>query len=204
MKIQTEFQTDNRRNQNQTNRRRKMKRAFFLTATVAIFALFTAGVYADCGAAHEASAKTTAKKASVTKQADIVETAVAAGSFNTLVTAVKAAGLVDILKGEGPFTVFAPTDEAFAALPECTVDSLLNDKEALTAVLTYHVVSGDYKAKEVAAKESLETVNGQSFKIKANDAGVMVDQAKVVSTDIMCSNGVIHVIDSVILPEMES
>jgi uncharacterized surface protein with fasciclin (FAS1) repeats len=132
--------------------------------------------------------------------ADIVDTAVAAGSFNTLVTAVKAAGLVDTLKGDGPFTVFAPTDEAFAKLPKGTVEALLADKEKLTAVLTYHVVAGKYMAADVVSESSLKTVQGQSVSI-SSDHGVRVDSANVVKTDIATTNGVIHVIDSVILPQ---
>ena len=133
---------------------------------------------------------------------DIVDTAVAAGSFKTLAAALTAAGLVETLKGEGPFTVFAPTDEAFAKLPAGTVDSLLlpENKEKLIAVLTYHVVSGKVLASDVVKLKSAKTVNGKEAKIKASDKGVMVDAAKVVATDIEASNGVIHVIDSVILP----
>jgi len=131
----------------------------------------------------------------------IVETAVAAGSFNTLVTAVKAAGLVDTLSGEGPFTVFAPTDDAFAKLPEGTVEALLKDKEKLTAILTYHVVAGKVMAKDVVNLTEAKTVNGQSLTIMVKDSTVMVDNATVIKTDIVCSNGVIHVIDAVVLPK---
>jgi len=134
------------------------------------------------------------------KSKDIVDTAVAAGSFNTLVAAVKAAGLVDTLKSPGPFTVFAPTDEAFAKLPEGTVEALLQDKEKLTAILTYHVASGKMKAEDVLAAKSIKTVQGQSLEVSMGD-GPMVDGAKILKTDIMTSNGVIHVIDSVLLPE---
>lgn len=131
---------------------------------------------------------------------DIVDTAVAAGDFNTLVTAVQAAGLVETLKGEGPFTVFAPTDEAFAKLPEGTLDALLKDKDKLTAVLTYHVVPGKVMASDVVKLSSAKTVQGQSVNI-STESGVQVDGANVVKTDIETSNGVIHVIDSVILPQ---
>ncbi len=138
---------------------------------------------------------------------DIVDTAVGAGSFNTLVAAVKAAGLVDTLKGEGPFTVFAPTDEAFAKLPEGTVSNLLKpeNKDQLVAILTYHVVAGKVLASDVVKISSAKTVNGKSAAVKVSDAGVMIDGvmidgANVVATDIETSNGVIHVIDSVILP----
>jgi uncharacterized surface protein with fasciclin (FAS1) repeats len=130
---------------------------------------------------------------------DIVDIAASAGSFNTLVTAVKAAGLVDVLKGDGPFTVFAPNDEAFAKIPAEQLNALLEDKEALTAVLTYHVVPGKVMAADVVKLDSAKTVQGQSVRIDTS-AGVKVDQANVISTDIIASNGVIHVIDSVILP----
>lgn len=130
---------------------------------------------------------------------NIVETAIAAGKFNTLVAAVKAAGLVETLSGPGPFTVFAPTDDAFAKLPQGTVENLLKDKEKLTAVLTYHVVAGKVMAKDVIKMDSAKTVQGGSLSINADD-GVMVDAAKVMQTDIMCDNGVIHVIDSVLMP----
>jgi transforming growth factor-beta-induced protein len=133
---------------------------------------------------------------------DIVDTAVSAGSFNTLVAAVKAAGLVDTLKGPGPFTVFAPTDEAFAKLPAGTVEDLLKpeNKAKLAAILTYHVVPGKVMAKDVVKLHSAKTVNGQELTVKTEMGSVTVDNAKVVKTDILCTNGVIHVIDTVILP----
>jgi len=130
---------------------------------------------------------------------DIVDTAVEAGSFTTLVKAVQAAGLVETLKGEGPFTVFAPTDEAFAKLPAGTLESLLADKAKLTAVLTYHVVPGKLMAADVVSKDRIKSVQGGEIRIDAS-SGVKVDGANVVKTDIVTSNGVIHVIDSVILP----
>ena len=134
---------------------------------------------------------------------DIVDTAVKAGSFNTLVAAVKAAGLVDALKGEGPLTVFAPTDEAFSKLPKGTVESLLKpeNKEKLVAILTYHVVSGKVLAKDVVKLSSAKTLQGQSVAIKVDGKSVKIDGATVAKTDIETSNGVIHVIDSVILPK---
>ena len=132
---------------------------------------------------------------------DIVDTAVSAGSFNTLATALKAAGLVDTLKSKGPFTVFAPTDAAFAKLPKGTVEALLKDKKKLTAILTYHVVAGKVLAKDVVKLKNAKTVNGKSVKINAGKAGVTIDNANVVKTDIGCTNGVIHVIDSVIIPK---
>ena len=132
---------------------------------------------------------------------DIVDTAVGAGSFKTLVTAVQAAGLADTLKGPGPFTVFAPTDEAFAKLPAGTLDAVLKDKAKLTAILTYHVVSGKVMAKDVAGMngKSAKTVQGGELKIDTA-RHVRVGTATVAKTDIECSNGVIHVIDSVLLP----
>lgn len=134
------------------------------------------------------------------KGMDIVDTAVKAGTFTTLVKAVKAAGLVDTLKGEGPFTVFAPTDEAFASLPAGTLDALLEDKEKLAAVLTYHVVPGRLMASEVVGMSKAKTVQGQSLSIGKSGTKVMVDGAGVVKTDIVASNGIIHVIDKVVLP----
>jgi uncharacterized surface protein with fasciclin (FAS1) repeats len=133
---------------------------------------------------------------------DIVATAVAAGSFKTLAAALQAAGLVDTLKGAGPFTVFAPTDEAFAKLPAGTVENLLKpeNKAKLQAVLTYHVVPGRVTASEVAKLSSAKTVNGQAVTVAASTGAVMVDQAKVTKADVMASNGVIHVIDTVLLP----
>ena len=133
---------------------------------------------------------------------DIVETAVGAGSFKTLVAAVQAAGLVETLKGTGPFTVFAPTDEAFAKLPAGTVESLLKpeNKEKLVAVLTYHVVPGKVMAADVVKLTEAPTVQGSKAQVKVADGTVMIDNAKVVKTDIETSNGVIHVIDAVILP----
>ena len=132
---------------------------------------------------------------------DIVDTAVAAGDFNTLVTAVKAAGLVETLKGEGPFTVFAPTDAAFAKVPTDTLNALLADRAALANVLTYHVVAGKVMAADVVKLSSAETVQGQAVSIEVKDGKVYVDGAQVVTTDIKASNGVIHVIDAVILPK---
>jgi len=134
---------------------------------------------------------------------DIVDTAVAAGSFNTLVAAVKAADLVGTLKGDGPFTVFAPTDDAFAALPEGTVETLLKpeNKEQLQAILTYHVLASSVMSGDIAGKTlSPQTVNGQTIEVDATD-GVKINDANVVTADIEASNGVIHVIDTVLLPK---
>jgi uncharacterized surface protein with fasciclin (FAS1) repeats len=158
-----------------------------LAAAVALVLSLSLGTYARPKAASQ----------------DIVDTAVAPGSFKTLAAALQAAGLVDTLKGKGPFTVFAPTDEAFAKLPPGTVEDLLKseNKEKLVAILTYHVVPGSDLASQVVKMTSAKTVNGQSLAISVNDGTVMVDNAKVVKTDILCSNGVIHVIDSVVLPK---
>jgi uncharacterized surface protein with fasciclin (FAS1) repeats len=131
---------------------------------------------------------------------DIVDTAVSADDFNTLVTAVQAADLVETLKGDGPFTVFAPTDAAFEKIPAGDLEALLADKEALTAVLTYHVVPGKVMAADVMGLDSAATVQGSNVDIQVVDGGVKIDNANVVQTDIETSNGVIHVIDSVILP----
>lgn len=173
-----------------------MKNLLSFCSVIALALMLAAGAKADCGAvdAQHAAAATTEKPK------DIVETAIAAGNFTTLVAAVQAAGLVETLKGKGPFTVFAPTDEAFAKLPKGTVESLLKDKEKLAGILTYHVVSGAVMAKDVVKLTKAETVQGQSVTIKTEKDKVMIDKATVVMTDIVCSNGVIHVIDAVILP----
>ncbi len=136
------------------------------------------------------------------KKMTIVETAVSA-KFNTLVAAVKAAGLVDALSGDGPLTVFAPTDEAFAKLPAGTVESLLKpeNKDQLVAVLTYHVVKGNMTAGKVLKKSSLSTLQGGTVKVSTDDKGAMINKSRILKTDISCSNGVIHVIDTVLLPK---
>ncbi|HET7158046.1 MAG TPA: fasciclin domain-containing protein [Burkholderiales bacterium] len=131
--------------------------------------------------------------------ADIVDTAVSAGQFKTLVKAVQAAGLVDTLKGPGPFTVFAPTDAAFAKLPAGTVEALLNDKAKLTQVLTYHVVPGKVTAAQVKSGQ-VKTVQGSPLTLNKQASGVMVNDARVTKADVMASNGVIHVIDTVVMP----
>ena len=163
-----------------------MKKATLTVAAVAALALVLSSVVPASAGGH--------KK-------DIVDTAISAGSFNTLVTAVQAAGLVETLKGEGPFTVFAPTDEAFAKLPEGTLEALLEDKAELAAILTYHVVPGKVMAADVVKLDSAKTVQGQEVQISSSGNGVMIDNANVVKADIETSNGVIHVIDSVILPQ---
>ena len=131
---------------------------------------------------------------------DIVDTAVAAGSFNTLATALTKAGLIDTLKGDGPFTVFAPTDDAFAKIPADQLNAILADKDKLTAILTYHVVPGKVLAADVVKLTSAKTVQGSEVTISTKD-GVKVDNANVIKTDIKASNGVIHVIDTVIIPK---
>lgn len=135
-------------------------------------------------------------------QKDIVDTAVAAGSFKTLAAALQAAGLVDTLKGSGPFTVFAPNDAAFAKLPAGTVENLLKpeNKAKLVAILKYHVVPGRVLASQVGAMSSATTANGQPLAIEVQDGSVMVGKARVIQADVLCSNGVIHVIDTVLLP----
>ena len=149
---------------------------------------------------HLAAGAALALITSVASAADIVETAVSAGQFKTLVTALQEADLVDTLKGDGPFTVFAPTDAAFAKLPAGALDALLKDKSKLSAVLTYHVVPGKVMAAQVKPGE-VKTVQGQSLNVSTKGGSVMVDNAQVTKTDINASNGVIHVIDTVILPK---
>lgn len=141
----------------------------------------------------------TVSNVSVAAEKNIVDTAVSAGSFTTLVTAIQKAGLVDTLKGKGPFTVFAPTDAAFAKIPKAQLDALLADKAMLTKVLTYHVVAGKVMAADVKAG-SAKSVEGSDLTITTSNGGVQVDSANVVKTDIVASNGVIHVIDSVMIP----
>jgi uncharacterized surface protein with fasciclin (FAS1) repeats len=154
----------------------------------------TGSVYAGCGACTSSAEKAHTH--------DIVDTAIEAGTFKTLVTAVNAAGLAEVLKGKGPFTVFAPTDDAFAKLPKGTVEDLLKpeNKEKLKAILTYHVVSGKVTATDAAKLTSAKTVQGENIGIEVEGGKVQINGAKVVKADIEASNGVIHVIDSVILP----
>ncbi len=149
-----------------------------------------------CGGSPKAPAPAATTQ---TATVDIVDTAVAAGSFKTLVAAIKAAGLVDTLKGPGPFTVFAPTDEAFAKLPPGTVDALLADKAKLTAVLTYHVVAGNVSSAAVVGMKDATTLQGGKVAIDAS-SGVKINNATVIKADIVATNGVIHVIDTVLLP----
>ena len=166
------------------------------------FGLLAVLVLGACSTASDTQPTASIKPAAAEKK-DIVDTAVAADDFNTLVAAVQAAGLVETLKGDGPFTVFAPTDAAFAALPAGTVEDLLKpeNKDQLTAVLTYHVVPGKVVSADLAGKSlEAETVQGTTVEIDATGSGVSVDDANVVTADIETSNGVIHVIDAVILP----
>jgi uncharacterized surface protein with fasciclin (FAS1) repeats len=169
----------------------KLKKAFPALTFALLLSVASTGVAGDC----------TASKAAAPK--DLVDTAVAAGSFKTLVAAVQAADLVETLKGEGPFTVLAPSDEAFAKLPKGTVEALLKDKEALKAVLTYHVLPGKVPSYKVASMRWAPTAQGQSLLVRAKDETVRFDGAKVVSADIPASNGVIHVIDTVLMPRKD-
>ena len=169
-----------------------------LRALATALALLLAAPLAASASPSAATGEATTPRAT----GDIVDTAVAAGQFKTLAAALEAAGLVDTLKGPGPFTVFAPTDAAFAALPAGTVEGLLKpeNREQLVAILTYHVVSGSYPAARVATLDSATTVNGANVGIRASDDGVTVDKARVVKADVAASNGVIHVIDAVLMP----
>ena len=183
----------------------------FASAAAAL-ALSAAPAMADCAktrtdAAAQAAgfqtigyhAASNAKKPAKAATGDIIDVAVGAGSFNTLAAALTAAGLVDTLKGKGPFTVFAPTDAAFAKIPKADLDALLKDKAKLTSVLTYHVVAGKVMAADVKAGK-VKTVQGSELTVSTT-GGVLVDKAKVTATDIVANNGVIHVIDSVIMPK---
>ena len=168
------------------------------TTTLLTTVLLSVAMAAGCGKKDAPKSPTAVEPAA---QMDIVDTAVAAGSFKTLAAALTEAGLIDTLKGPGPFTVFAPTDAAFAKLPAGTVDALLKDKAKLTAILTYHVVAGKVMAKDVKTMTSAKTVNGADVAIDAS-AGVKVGGATVIKADIEASNGVIHVIDTVLMPPM--
>ena len=161
---------------------------------------------AGCGnddSSSEGAATTSAPAATTmeeTMQENIVETAVAAGDFTTLTSLVEEAGLAETLSGDGPYTVFAPTDDAFAKVPQETLDALAADPDALKAVLLYHVVDGEARASDVAELSSTETLNGASVELETTDRGVRVDDARVVQADVSASNGVIHVIDEVLIP----
>jgi uncharacterized surface protein with fasciclin (FAS1) repeats len=186
------------------------------TGSLVVLALMLAMATATSVSFGEAAAKSEARSEAKSEQSesksdksdaksdakDVVETAVAAGKFKTLAAALKAADLIDTLKGPGPFTVFAPTDEAFEKLPAGTVEELLKpeNKEKLKAILTYHVVAEKATSKDVAGMKSAKTVNGKQLKIRVKDGEVMVDKATVTKADIETSNGVIHVIDTVLMP----
>jgi uncharacterized surface protein with fasciclin (FAS1) repeats len=169
-----------------TDDKEKQMRNWRVLGTAAVMA---AGMMVPSGVGAQAGAK------------DIVDTAASAGSFTTLLAAVRAAGLEETLRGAGPFTVFAPTDAAFSKLPEGTVEALLKDREKLRSILTYHVVAGRVTAADVVKLDRAATVNGASVEIRTKDGAVMVDEATVVTADVMASNGVIHVVDTVIVPE---
>ncbi len=176
-----------------------MNKTITLTASLfAAAALFAAG----CSSSNTKTESTTTatKEAPKANDKTIVDIAVGAGTFKTLVTALKSAELVEALQGDGPFTVFAPTDEAFAKLPAGTVENLLKDKEALKKVLTYHVVSGKVMAKDVMSITTAKTLQGQSVAVDSS-SGVKINNATVVKADIVAKNGVIHVIDTVLLPK---
>jgi uncharacterized surface protein with fasciclin (FAS1) repeats len=177
-----------------------MKTRYIILMVVALMALPL--VIAACGGSSDEAAAPAESPSPTMAQQDIVDTAVAAGDFTTLVSAVQQAGLEETLRGEGPFTVFAPTDEAFAAVPQETMDALLADPTgALADVLTYHVVPGKVMSTDLSDGMQAETVNGQPLDISIEDDGtVMVNGAKVVTADIETSNGVIHVIDTVLVP----
>jgi uncharacterized surface protein with fasciclin (FAS1) repeats len=172
-----------------------MKRMLFALTVIALMA--TAPAFAHCGACGTGEAHGHAAEAA---SADIVGVASSAGSFNTLLAAAKAAGLVGTLQSDGPFTVFAPTDEAFAKLPEGAIDNLLANPDKLKQILLYHVVPGKVMASDVVGLSSATTAQGSDISIAVKGDSVMIDNAKVLKTDVMASNGVIHVIDTVIVP----
>ncbi len=174
----------------------KVRKTYLVACAVPV-SMLAMSLFGGCQQDGKAHSMNTAQA-----KPDIVETAVAAGDFQTLVAAVQAADLVETLKSPGPYTVFAPTDEAFAKLPAGTVENLLKpeNKQQLQSILLYHVVPGKVMASDVVKLSSAKTAQGSSVDIQTAGAGVMVDQASVVKTDIECSNGVIHVIDAVILP----
>ena len=178
-----------------------MKKIFTLLITLT---LLSSSSYAHCGSCgaddHKHDEKTATKTSAKVEMSSIIETAKGAKTFTILLAALEAAGLDKALSGVGPFTVFAPTDEAFAALPEGTVEALLKDKEKLTAILTYHVVDGYVQAKDVTKLDKAQTLNGKNVAIKVIKESVMFGKANVLATDIACSNGIIHVIDKVLLP----
>lgn len=181
------------------------KSLVFSVALIAVVSFSVVASAQNCKSQSHVSAPATQEVAQKTEMKDIVDTAAGAEAFKTLVAAVKAADLVDVLKSEGPFTVFAPTNEAFAKLPEGTVESLLQpeNREKLIAILKYHVVAGKVMSGDVVKLDSAKTVQGQEVAIQVEDGTVMINNAKVVKVDVECTNGVIHVIDTVILPKSE-
>lgn len=170
---------------------------------LASIVLVAAVSVAACGGESSSSPGAQTPTSAASAKGDIVDTAASAGQFKTLIAAVQAAGLEETLRGQGPFTVFAPTDEAFAKLPAGTVESLLKpeNKDKLKAILTYHVVSGNVPSTEAVKLTSAKTVNGKELKLDASSGTLKVDGASVVKADVFASNGVIHVIDAVVLPE---
>jgi uncharacterized surface protein with fasciclin (FAS1) repeats len=177
-----------------------MRTSIKLAAVLAAVGLLAAACGGDADETTTTAPETTTTTMAEQPMLDIVDTAIEAGSFTTLVTAVQAAGLVETLKGEGPFTVFAPTDAAFAALPEGTLDGLLADIPTLTDILLYHVVPGKVMAADVVGLASATTAQGGDLTITVEGGKVMINGANVIATDIETSNGVIHVIDAVLLP----
>jgi len=178
-----------------------------IVTTAALALIFTgAAITAEAGSCSSSKSHSHTEKASakMSQSPTIVETAMGAEQFSTLVTAVKAAGLVDALSSDGPFTVFTQTNEAFAALPEGTLASLLKDTDKLKQVLTYHVLEGKVGSSQVVKIDKAETLNGQEIAIKSSKEGVMINDASVIKTDIAASNGVIHVIDRVIIPDFDA
>jgi uncharacterized surface protein with fasciclin (FAS1) repeats len=171
-------------------KRKKMKNQIMIL--IALFIFTSVSVFAQL--------QMDTKMVNNAAKSDIVQTAISAGNFTTLATALTEAGLVDALSGKGPFTVFAPTDEAFEKLPEGTLASLLKDKDALKNVLLYHVVSGDITSQQITKLNDAKTLNGSDIKIKIADGKVMVNDSQVIGADVMASNGIIHVIDTVLLP----
>jgi uncharacterized surface protein with fasciclin (FAS1) repeats len=179
-----------------------MKKAIYSLLTLAI--LIAGVAYADCGSKQHSDTEAGKIAPGSSNASDIVVTAIESGKFSMLVAALKAANMVETLKGDGPYTVFAPTDKAFAELPDGALDALLNDPKKLAAVLKYHVVPGVVTADEVGQIKSAKTLNGQTVAITSKDDQVMINGAHVIGADIMCRNGVIHVVDKVILPTEEA
>jgi uncharacterized surface protein with fasciclin (FAS1) repeats len=177
-----------------------------LIYSIAVLTLLIGGIAnaGSCGSGSHKHSEADKTAHGMNETSDIVVTAVESGKFKTLVAAIEAAGLVEALKGEGPFTVFAPTDEAFAELPEGTLEVLLNNPEKLKAILTYHVLDGTITSDQAMKVNAAETLNGKSITVAAKDGQVMINDANVIAADIVCKNGIIHVLDKVIMPIEES